>query len=188
MSHQVIVSKEQQRVLAISADPHRVTEKWGFREKQRVVAQAVGKLPIQQFSGSILYLWNDGTATVRFDFDIPFDAERELVRSGRVDLHYLTRVVSGVSQAEAYSKSRELLDLVYSHGFTQAKTAYTYDMFLTDLRNEFPDAVRANGRIAGTDEQVYWMADSQIVAIWNPEASVGATGYTNAVRAVPARH
>ena len=188
MSHQVIVSKELQRVLAISADPHRVPEKWGFREKQRVFAQAVGKLPIRHFNGTILYLWNDGTATVKFDYDIPYDAERELVKCGRVDLHYLTRVVAGVSQADAYSKSRELLDLVFSHGFSQAKTAYTYDMFLTDLRNEFPNAVRANGRIAGTDEQVYWMSDSQIVAIWNPEASVGVTGYTNLVRAVPVHH
>ncbi|MGF6265395.1 hypothetical protein OKW49_006388 [Paraburkholderia youngii] len=94
MSQQIIVSKELARVLAVSADPHRVSEKWGFREKQRVFAQTVAKLPIRQFSGTILYLWSDGTATVKFDFDVPFDAERELVKSGRVDLHYLTRVAS----------------------------------------------------------------------------------------------
>ncbi|MFM0123371.1 MULTISPECIES: hypothetical protein [Paraburkholderia] len=165
-----------------------VDSKWGFSANQRVVAQDVEVLPVKLYGGRISSVWSDGSAIVIWDQDFTIEADKHLVQSGRVDLHYLTRVVAGVSQAEAYSKSRELLDLVYSHGFTQAKTAYTYDMFLTDLRNEFPDAVRANGRIAGTNEQVYWMSDSQIVAIWNPEASVGATGYTNVVRAVPAHH
>ncbi|XUW93285.1 hypothetical protein OH764_34730 (plasmid) [Burkholderia sp. M6-3] len=94
MSQQIMVSKELARVRAVSADPHRVPEKWGFREKQRVFAQAVATLPIRQFTGSILYLWNDGTATVKFDYDIAFDAERELVKCGRIDLHYLTRLAS----------------------------------------------------------------------------------------------
>ncbi|HEX7934168.1 MAG TPA: hypothetical protein VF573_13995 [Paraburkholderia sp.] len=94
MSQQVIFSPELVKALAISAGPLKVSEKWGFRENQRVVAQAVATLPIQAFSGTNLYVWEDGTATVKFDFDIPFDAERELVRSGRVDLHYLTRMSS----------------------------------------------------------------------------------------------
>ncbi len=94
MSQQIIASKELSRVLAVSAEAHRVPEKWGFREKQRVFAQAVATLPIRQFTGSILYLWSDGTATVKFDYDIAFDAERELVQSGRINLHYLTRLAS----------------------------------------------------------------------------------------------
>ncbi|WP_350357323.1 hypothetical protein [Paraburkholderia fungorum] len=94
MSQQVAFSPELAKALAISAGPLKVLEKWGFRENQRVVAQAVATLPIQAFSGTILYVWEDGTATVKFDFDIPFDAERELVKSGRVDLHYLTRMSS----------------------------------------------------------------------------------------------
>ena len=94
MTQQVIISEALARVLAVSADPVRVSEKGCFREKQRVVAQAVATLPIGIFSGRILYLWSDGTATVKFDYGIPFDAERELVKSGRVDLHYLTRVAS----------------------------------------------------------------------------------------------
>ena len=94
MSQQVTFSPELVKALAISAGPLKVSEKWGFRENQRVVAQAVSTLPIQAFSGTVLYVWEDGTATVKFDFDIPFDAERELVKSGRVDLHYLTRMSS----------------------------------------------------------------------------------------------
>lgn len=93
-----------------------------------------------------------------------------------------------VSPAAAYSKSRELLDLVYSQGFSQAKTAYDFDAFLVDVGNEFPDATQAEGRMAGTDEQVFWMANGQIVAIWNPDLTVGVSGYTNQVRAVPAVH
>jgi hypothetical protein len=94
MLQKAIVSEELARHLALSANPSRISEKWGFREKQRVFAQAVATLPIRQFEATILYLWSDGTATVKFDFDIPFDAERELVKSGRVDLHYLTRLPS----------------------------------------------------------------------------------------------
>lgn len=93
-----------------------------------------------------------------------------------------------VSSAAAYSKSRELLDLVYSQGFGQAKTAYDFDTLLVDINNEFPDATRAQGRIAGTDEQIFWMANGQIVAIWNPEMAVGVSGYTNQVRVVPLVH
>ncbi|MGF6637155.1 hypothetical protein [Paraburkholderia tuberum] len=94
MTQQVIISEALARVLAVSAGPVRVSEKWGFRENQRVLAQAVATLPIRTFSGSILYLWSDGTATVKFDYDFAFDAERELVSNGRVDLHYLTRLAS----------------------------------------------------------------------------------------------
>jgi hypothetical protein len=80
--------------LAIAGDPDKISEKWGFRANQRVSAQAVAKLPIRAFHGTILYLWSDGTATVKFDFQIPHDAERELVHCGRIDLHYLSRVSS----------------------------------------------------------------------------------------------
>ncbi|MFM0092913.1 hypothetical protein PQR46_39250 [Paraburkholderia sediminicola] len=93
-----------------------------------------------------------------------------------------------VSSAAAYSKSRELLDLVYSQGFDQAKTAYAFDAFLVDIGNESPDATQAEGCIAGTDEQVFWMANGQIVAIWNPELAVGVSGFTNQVRVVPVVH
>jgi hypothetical protein len=94
MPQQIVASEELVKALALSADPVRVLEKWGFRENQRVVAQAVATLPIRTFGGTILYLWSDGAATVKFDYDFAFDAERELVKSGRVDLHYLTRLSS----------------------------------------------------------------------------------------------
>jgi hypothetical protein len=55
------------------------------------------------------------------------------------------------SPAAAYSKSRELLDLVYSHGFGQAKTAYALDALLVDIGNEFPDATRGEGRTGFLD-------------------------------------
>jgi len=103
-------------------------------------------------------------------------------------LQQVTSVVSPSLHAQAYNKSRELLDLVYLQGFSMAKTAFDYDMFVTDLRNEFPDAVQAEGRIAGTDEKVYWMTGGLIVAIWNPEMAVGVTGYSNVVRSVTATH
>lgn len=94
MLQQITWSEDLVKVLAIASDPDKVSEMWGFRANQRVSAQAVATLPISTFDGSILYLWSDGTATVKFDFQIPFDAEREFVRSGRVDLHYLTRISS----------------------------------------------------------------------------------------------
>jgi hypothetical protein len=94
MLQQITFSPDLVKALAISANPLKVSEKWGFREKQRVVAQAVATLPIGTFNGTILYVWEDGSATVKFDADLPFDAERELVKSGRVDLHYLTRISS----------------------------------------------------------------------------------------------
>ncbi|MDP9650732.1 hypothetical protein [Paraburkholderia caledonica] len=103
-------------------------------------------------------------------------------------LQQVTSVVSPSLHAQAYNKSRELLDLVYLQGFSMAKTAFDYDMFVTDLRNEFPDAVQAEGRIAGTDEKVYWMSGGLIVAIWNPEMAVGVTGYTNLVRSTTTTH
>jgi hypothetical protein len=87
-----------------------------------------------------------------------------------------------VSQADAYNKSRELLSLVYGQGFGQAKTAYTYEMFSMNLIREFPDAVSAKGRIAGSDENVSWMVGNKTVAIWNPEMAVGVTGYSNQIR------
>ncbi|ADG20979.1 hypothetical protein [Paraburkholderia atlantica] len=95
--------------------------------------------------------------------------------------HVATSPKALVSQAEAYSKSRELLSLVYGQGFRQATTAYTYEMFSLNLLREFPDAVPAKGRIAGSDENVSWMVGSQTVAIWNPEKAVGVTGYSNHV-------
>ena len=94
MLQQTIACEELVKVLENSANPIKVSEKWGFRENQRVVAQAVATLPIRTFNGTILYVWSDGSATVKFDFDIPFDAERELVKSDRVDLHYLSRISS----------------------------------------------------------------------------------------------
>lgn len=94
MLQQIIASEELVKVLKISADPIKVSEKWGFRENQRVVAQAVASLPIMTFNGTILYVWSDATATVKFDFDIPHDVERELVYCGRIDLHYLSRISS----------------------------------------------------------------------------------------------
>jgi hypothetical protein len=39
-------------------------------------------------------VWSDATATVKFDHDLPFDAERRLVQSDRVELHHLTRIPS----------------------------------------------------------------------------------------------
>ncbi|WP_168788853.1 hypothetical protein [Paraburkholderia aromaticivorans] len=90
-----------------------------------------------------------------------------------------------VSPAAAYNKSRELLGLVYGQGFRQAKTACAFDLLLVDIANEFPDAIRAEGRIVGTDELVFWMDSGRIVAIWNPEMAVGVSGYTNHVRAAP---
>ncbi|TGP40253.1 hypothetical protein EN871_28935 [bacterium M00.F.Ca.ET.228.01.1.1] len=92
-----------------------------------------------------------------------------------------TPAKASVSPAVAYSKSRELLGLVYGQGFSQAKTAYDYEMFASDLRREFSDAVPAKGRVAGTDEHVSWILGSQTVAVWSPEMSVGVTGYSNRV-------
>jgi hypothetical protein len=55
MLQQVTQSAELVKFLAIANDPERISEKWGFRENQRVFAQAVATLPIRQFQGSILY-------------------------------------------------------------------------------------------------------------------------------------
>ncbi|NUX57970.1 hypothetical protein [Paraburkholderia youngii] len=96
--------------------------------------------------------------------------------------HSETSAKASVSQAEAYNKARELLGLVYGQGFGQATTAYSYEMFSMNLVREFPDAVPAKGRIAGSDENVSWMVGSQTVAIWKPEKAVGVTGYSNHVR------
>ncbi|WP_176125161.1 hypothetical protein [Paraburkholderia youngii] len=94
MLQQVTYSQGLIEALASANDPDKVSEKWGFTVNQRVRAQAVATLPIRTFEGTIQHLWSDGTATVKFDFQIPYDAERELVKSGRVDLHYLTRISS----------------------------------------------------------------------------------------------
>lgn len=82
-----------------------------------------------------------------------------------------------ISQSAAYSKSRELLGLVYGEGFGQAKTAYTYEMFTENLREIFPRASQGQGRVASSDEHVFWMQDERIVGIWSPQMMVGVTGY-----------
>ncbi|WP_074774177.1 hypothetical protein [Paraburkholderia fungorum] len=94
MPQEIIKSADLLKSLAIASDPDKVPEMWGFCVNDRVSAQAVATLPVSTFGGSILCLWSDGTATVKFDHQIPFDAERELVHCGRVDLHYLTRISS----------------------------------------------------------------------------------------------
>jgi hypothetical protein len=63
----------------------------GFRENQRVVAQDVQASPPQLHAGTIVSVWSDATATVKFDYDLPFAVERRLVQSGHVDLHLLNR-------------------------------------------------------------------------------------------------
>lgn len=91
--------------------------------------------------------------------------------------------MASASPAESYRKSRELLELVYSHGFQLAKTAYAYDAFIADLHAEFPSACQASGRVAGTEVHAFWMQDGQIVGVWDQQMSVGVTGYSNTVRA-----
>jgi len=41
---------------------------------------------------TIVSVWSDRTATVIWDYDLPFDAERRLVSSGHVELHNLNRL------------------------------------------------------------------------------------------------
>ena len=68
----------------------KVSELHGFRENQRITAQDVEARPPQLHTGTIVSLWSDGTATVKFDYDLPFAVERHLVESGHVDLHLLS--------------------------------------------------------------------------------------------------
>jgi hypothetical protein len=76
-----------------SEAPLKVSEKWGFRENQRVIAQDVAPWPPQHYNGTIVYVWSDGTAIVKFDYNLPFATERRLVQSDRVELHHLSRIV-----------------------------------------------------------------------------------------------
>ncbi|MCG5077261.1 hypothetical protein [Paraburkholderia tagetis] len=78
-------------VSAASQPAVKVSELNGFREKQRIVAQDVQASPPQFHAGTIVSVWSDRTATVQWDYDLPFAVERRLVRSGHVELHNLTR-------------------------------------------------------------------------------------------------
>jgi hypothetical protein len=62
------------------------SKKASVHAEQRIDARTVAAQRVQTFSGTTLY-WEQGPATVTFYFDIPLDAERELVPSGPVDLH-----------------------------------------------------------------------------------------------------
>jgi hypothetical protein len=63
----------------------------GFTANQRVSAQDVETSPPQSYPGTIVSVFEDGTADVKFDFNLNFAAEKHLVRNGRVDLHHLNR-------------------------------------------------------------------------------------------------
>jgi hypothetical protein len=65
-----------------------------FTANQRVCAQDVEAHPVQHYTGKITSVWSDGTAFVNWDFQLNFEAERHLVRNGRVELHLLTRIPS----------------------------------------------------------------------------------------------
>jgi hypothetical protein len=69
----------------------KVSESSGFRANQRVFAQDVEASPPQRYPAAISCVWSNGTADIKWDFDLPFEAERRLVRSGRVELHHLLR-------------------------------------------------------------------------------------------------
>ncbi|MFT0173397.1 hypothetical protein PWR63_01105 [Paraburkholderia sp. A2WS-5] len=80
-------------MLNVSAQPaFKVSELNGFSEKQRVMAQDVQSSPPQLHPATIVSVWSDRTATVIWDYDLPFDAERRLVSSGHVELHNLNRL------------------------------------------------------------------------------------------------
>jgi hypothetical protein len=64
----------------------------GFSANQRVVAQDVEASPPQLYHGKVRSVWSDGSADVKWDHDLPFDADRHLVRDGRVMLHHLNRL------------------------------------------------------------------------------------------------
>jgi hypothetical protein len=72
----------------------KVAELNGFMANQRISAQDVESRPPQCYPGTIVSVWSDATATVKWDFDLNFEAERHLVRSGRVELHHLSRQAS----------------------------------------------------------------------------------------------
>ena len=80
-------------MLNVSAEPaFKVSELNGFRENQRVMAQDVQASPPQLHPGTIVSVWSDRTATVIWDYDLPFGVERRLVSSGHVELHNLNRL------------------------------------------------------------------------------------------------
>ncbi|KVR82491.1 hypothetical protein WK26_11145 [Burkholderia vietnamiensis] len=63
----------------------------GFHANQRVVATDVESKPPQRHTGTIVSLWSDRTAVVKWDYNLPFTADRHLVKNGHVELHYLNR-------------------------------------------------------------------------------------------------
>jgi hypothetical protein len=69
----------------------KVSELNGFKAIQRVFAQDVEASPPQRYPGTISCVWSNGTADIKWDFDLPFEAEKHLVRSGSVELHHLLR-------------------------------------------------------------------------------------------------
>ncbi|GGD94567.1 hypothetical protein [Caballeronia grimmiae] len=72
----------------------KVSSKNGFMANQRVVGQDVEASPPQLYTGRIHSVWSDGTAMVDWDYSLNHQAERHLVRSGRVRLHHLSRSTS----------------------------------------------------------------------------------------------
>jgi hypothetical protein len=64
----------------------------GFTSAQRVIGQDVEASPPQLYTGSIVSLWDDGSADVKWDHGFPLEAEKHLVRNGRVQLHHLQRL------------------------------------------------------------------------------------------------
>lgn len=81
----LVVTVEQMAVV-------KVEKLSGFEAGQRISAQDVECSPPQLYSGTILSVWSDATAVVRWDYNLNFAAERHLVRSGRVELHHLRRM------------------------------------------------------------------------------------------------
>jgi hypothetical protein len=69
----------------------KISELNGFKANQRVFAQDVEASPPQRYPGTIICVWSNGSADIKWDFDLPFEAERHLVRSGSVELHHLLR-------------------------------------------------------------------------------------------------
>jgi hypothetical protein len=59
---------------------------------QRVTGQDVEASPPQLYTGSVISVWNDGSAVVKWDRGFPLEAEKHLVRNGRVQLHHLQRL------------------------------------------------------------------------------------------------
>lgn len=63
----------------------------GFSANQRVTGQDVEASPPQLYMGTIRSIWSDGSAVVKWDCNLNFEAERHLTRNGRVELHHLHR-------------------------------------------------------------------------------------------------